>query len=319
MAISKNPFSLYFPTKLGCLNIFIFIDENLFARDEECISRPHSHHTYEIRYNESGYCSQVINGSPLTVQEHEALLVHPGEYHYQPFSETKRTASQYSIRFRIEALPKSAPTYQHTAYRKFLDILEKKRIVFDKKDVFPYLFRSLKNEMLEKEAGYIYNLQLLSTLILTEFIRYTEYPIDAIFPPEDIKYRGLMITKMEQFFSWKYVDNVKIQDLANDIMVSKRQAARILHQLYGMSFSQKMTEVRLQHAAYQLKNTDLKTEDISERCGFNNSSYFYMSFRKKYNMTPSEFRKSQSEVPDPESTESLPPPHFFEGENPDVE
>lgn len=319
MAISKNPFSLYFPIKLGCLNIFIFIDENLFVKDEECLSRPHSHHTYEIRYNENGHCSQVINGTPLKVNEHEVLLVRPGEYHYQTFSENNRTASQYSLRFRIEALSKSAPPYQQTAYRKFLDILQKSRLVHDKKDVFPHLFRNLKNEMLEKETGYIYNLQLLSTLILTEFIRYTGHPIDAIFPPEDIKYRGLMITKMEQFFSWKYVDNVKIQDLADDIMVSKRQAARILHQIYGMSFSQKMTEVRLQHAAYQLKNTDLKTEDISERCGFNNSSYFYMSFRKKYNMTPSEFRNNHNILPDTESEDSLPTQSFFEGEDQNVE
>ncbi len=319
MAISKNPFSLYFPIKLGCLNIFIFIDENLFVKDEECFSRPHSHHTYEIRYNENGHCSPVIDGAPLSVKAHEALLVRPGEYHYQPFSDTNGTTSQYSMRFRIEALPGNAPTYQQTAYRRFLDSLQKSRLVSDKKDVFSYLFRSLKNEMLEKEAGYIYNLQHLSTLILTEFIRYTGLPIDAIFPPEDIKYRGLMITKMEQFFSWRYADNVKIQDLADDIMVSKRQAARILHQIYGMPFSQKMTEVRLQHAAYQLKNTDLKTEEISERCGFNNSSYFYMSFRKKYNMTPSEFRKNQSILPDPESEESLQSPNFFEGEDHNVD
>ena len=315
MAISKNPFSLYFPIKLGCLNIFVFIDENLWAKDEERFSRPHSHHTYEIRYNEKGHCSSVINGAPVSVKEGEVLLVRPGEYHYQPVSDANKTASQYSVRFRIDVLSGNAPTYQQTAYRRFFDSLQKTRVVSDEKDVFSYLFRSLKNEMLEKEPGYIYNLQHLSTLILTEFIRYTGQQIDVIFPPEDIKYRGLMITKMEQFFSWRYADNVKIQDLADDIMVSKRQAARILQQIYGMSFSQKMTEVRLQHAAYQLKNTDLKTEEISERCGFNNSSYFYMSFRKKYDMTPSEFRKNQSIPADAEVAERLPSPSFFEGED----
>lgn len=301
------------------LNIFIFIDENLFAADEECLSHPHSHHTYELRYNENGHCSLVINGAAITVGRNEVLLVNPGEYHYQPLPDTDRTASQYSLRFRIEALPKNAPAYQQNAYQRFLDILQKTRLVRDKKEVFRHLFQSLKTEMLEKETGYIYNLQLLSTLILTEFIRYTGYPIHAIFPPEDIKYRGLMITKLEQFFSWKYVNDVKIQDLADDIMVSKRQAARILHQIYGMSFSQKMTEVRLQHAAYQLKNTDLKTEDISEQCGFNNSSYFYMSFRKKYNMTPSEFRKNQDILPDTGAAEELSVPDALKGENINVE
>lgn len=298
MAISKNPFSLYFPIKLGCLNIYVFIDENLFVENEECISKPHSHHTYEIRYIECGSCTQVINEEPLTVGEDTILLVRPGEYHYQTFGGERFSATQYNLRFRIEALSKSAPPYQQNAYKKFLKILETSRFVKDDKKTVQFLFNNLKCEMMNKQAGYIYNLRLLSTLILTEFIRNTKMPIDSIFPPEDIKYRGLLITKMEQFFSWKYTDDVKIQDLADDIMVSRRQAARILNQIYGMSFSQKLTEVRLQHAAYQLITTDLKIEEISERCGFNNSSYFYMCFRKKYHTTPTDYRKHHPSMTD---------------------
>ena len=298
MAISKNPYSLYFPIKLGCLNIFIYIDENLYATDGECCSHPHSHHTYELRYVEQGCCTQVVNGEPQKIREKELLLVRPGEYHYQSPSNSGGS-SQYSLRFRIEGLSQSAPAYQQQAQKAFLGILQTARTVHDAENAFPFLFRSLKNEILEKNTGYIYNLQLLSTLILTEFIRYTDRNIDSIFPPEDIKYRGLLMTKMEQFFSWKYMNDVKIKDLAEDVMVSERHAARILHQIYGMSFSRKLTEVRLQHAAYQLENTDLKTEEISKACGFNNSSYFYMSFRKQYNMTPSEFRQKHTSEQNP--------------------
>ena len=292
MSISKDPYSLYFPIKLGCLKLFAFIDENLHVEDDECISKPHSHHIYELRYIESGECTQLIDGVTFTAQTHDIILVRPGEYHYQKPVLHRPENSQYSIRFRIDEPTSSVPAYQTRALNTFNEILSSTRCVKDEQDILAYMFKRLEFEISEKSYGYIHNLQLLTTLIMTEFIRYTDISIKAIFPPEDIKYRGLMLTKLEQFFSWKYpVNDIKIQDLANDIKISKRHTARVLQQVYGMTFSKKLTEVRIQHAAFQLINTNLTIEEISKKCGFNNSSYFYMSFKKKHGITPSEFRQ----------------------------
>ena len=292
MSISKNPFSLYFPVKLGCLKLFAFIDENLHVEGGECFSKPHSHHIYELRYIESGECTQLIDGTPFISKAQDLILVKPDEYHYQKGIDPNGQNSQFSIRFQINHFTAATPAHQSRALKKFCEILDSVRCVRDEKNTLAYPFHRMKYEITEKNDGYIQNLQMLTSLIMTEFIRYSGQNIKAIFPPEDVKYRGLMFTKLEQFFSWKHSDNtVKIQDLADDIKLSKRQTARILQQVYGMSFSGKLTEVRVQHAAYQLIHTDLKIEEISKSCGFNNSSYFFMSFKKKHGVTPSEFRK----------------------------
>lgn len=301
MSISKNPFSLYFPVKLGCLKLLAFIDENLHVEDDECLSKPHSHHIYELRYIESGECTQILNGIPLILAEQNVILVKPDEYHYQKNIDPNNQNSQFSIRFQIENTPAVSAPHQSRALKNLREILDSVRFVKDEKNALTYLFHRIEYEITKKPDGYIQNLQFLTSLIITEFIRYSKKNIKAIFPPEDVKYRGLMFTKLEQFFSWKYSDNtIKIQDLANDIKLSKRHTARILQQVYGMSFSGKLNEVRIQQATYQLIYSDLKIEEISKNCGFSNSSYFFMQFKKSHGVTPAIFRqKNNLEVSTP--------------------
>ncbi len=289
MPIRKNPFSLYFPIKLGCLDLFVFLDENLLMENEECVSKPHSHHIYELRFVESGVCQQIINDTVYNARQNSLILIRPNEFHYQKYVEGM-TSKQFGIRFQVAPPTTASPAYQSRAYQTLLQILSEIRCLSDKQETLVALFHRMQYEILKKPVGYIYTLQLLSTLIMTEFIRCSDQNVDPIFPPEDIKYRGLMFTKLEQFFSRKYASNVNIRDLADDIKFSERQTARVLLRVYGMTFSQKLIEIRLQNATYQLTYTDCSIEDIRKKCGFLHSGYFYTSFRKRYGMTPMEYR-----------------------------
>ncbi|MFV0502449.1 MAG: helix-turn-helix domain-containing protein [Lachnospirales bacterium] len=51
-----------------------------------------------------------------------------------------------------------------------------------------------------------------------------------------------------------------------------------------------VNSIRLNYAANLLINTDLKIIDICYDSGFNSLSYFHNEFKKKYNMSPGEYR-----------------------------
>lgn len=59
-----------------------------------------------------------------------------------------------------------------------------------------------------------------------------------------------------------------------------------------MSFNAYLVNYRLELAAKQLAETDLKVIDIMENCGFHNQSYFTRAFHKKYQKTPLMYRKT---------------------------
>ena len=59
----------------------------------------------------------------------------------------------------------------------------------------------------------------------------------------------------------------------------------------GRSFAGYLIEYRLEKAAYALRNSEETILEIAQRVGFDNLSNFNRLFRKKFEMTPSRFRK----------------------------
>ena len=58
----------------------------------------------------------------------------------------------------------------------------------------------------------------------------------------------------------------------------------------GLTSIQYINNYRLEKAAYLLTSTNNSIMDISLEVGFDNLSYFNKLFKKKYNITPKEFR-----------------------------
>ena len=289
MALFQNPFSLEIPVKIGVLDVVFFINENLFVTNAECISYPHNHHDYEMRYVASGTCNQEIENKVYTVSAGELLLVSPFEYHCQTQNSEKSPSSQYNLRFYVEA-PLPENTLRQRAYIGIVNLLNNTRQLYDKESVLLPYFQKLSDEIYNKEVGYVGNLQSLCCLILTELIRLSQHNVAYVFPAVELKYRGYERTTIDEFFRRQYLTDVKIQELANDMKVSVRQVNRIIHRMFGMSFTQKLTEMRLWAAAHQMINTKKPISQISAECGFKNYNTFFVSFQKKYNMSPTKFQ-----------------------------
>ncbi|MBR2344138.1 MAG: AraC family transcriptional regulator [Clostridia bacterium] len=291
MQKTNEPFSFYFPVALGHLGLTVYLDENLHATGEHTPSGPHSHHIFELRYAERGEIFVTVEGDELSLPEGHLLLTHPGEYHYVS-PRTARDSAQYTLRFGLEEPGESASAQKKRAYGAMRDILAAARLTRDGDGIILDTLRAIDREIAKKRSGYVGALQHLAALLLTEFVRLRPSGAEAVFPPDDLKYQGLLLTRLEQFFSWRHSErDVKIDALARDVGLSARHTARILREAYGLSFSEKLAEVRVQRAKYQLESTELSCEKISELVGFANSSYFYMCFKKIEGITPSQYRE----------------------------
>lgn len=65
-----------------------------------------------------------------------------------------------------------------------------------------------------------------------------------------------------------------------------RQTRRFL----GLSPTQYINRIRIQHAAMLLSGTDRMLADVASDCGFENISYFHRLFREQYGTTPRSYR-----------------------------
>jgi transcriptional regulator GlxA family with amidase domain len=61
-----------------------------------------------------------------------------------------------------------------------------------------------------------------------------------------------------------------------------------------MSIKEFIVDIRLKRAAQLLKDSDLTVAEVSDRTGFANPKYFSVCFKRRWNLSPSEFKKQEN-------------------------
>lgn len=88
-----------------------------------------------------------------------------------------------------------------------------------------------------------------------------------------------------------YQTKISEQELAEALNVSYRSMARKFKAETGLTVSEKLAEIRLNHAKRSLLSTRLPLYDIAVSCGYDNEFYFSKKFKQKEKLTPSEYRR----------------------------
>jgi AraC-like DNA-binding protein len=87
---------------------------------------------------------------------------------------------------------------------------------------------------------------------------------------------------------------LSLDDLANLTNNSLTSFKRKFKEIYNDSPANYIKNTRLKKATELLKLSDKSVADISYECAFNDQAHFSNSFKRKYNLTPSEYRLAQS-------------------------
>jgi len=66
----------------------------------------------------------------------------------------------------------------------------------------------------------------------------------------------------------------------------------------GLSPTQYVNRIRIQHAAMMLSGTEHAIAVVAQDCGFENLSYFHRLFREQYGTTPRGYRQRHAKAPD---------------------
>jgi AraC-like DNA-binding protein len=96
--------------------------------------------------------------------------------------------------------------------------------------------------------------------------------------------------------SAKDLVNIPVEALARKFSCSRRQLNRVFHERFGYSVSALRMEMRMQKAASLLRSPRAKVINVAEDCGFNHLGLFNVCFKKRFKMTPSEWRKNCSSI-----------------------
>ncbi|MGH7969715.1 MAG: helix-turn-helix domain-containing protein [Limisphaerales bacterium] len=92
--------------------------------------------------------------------------------------------------------------------------------------------------------------------------------------------------------------DLSFQDLVEEMRCTPRHLSRIFHEVVGMSFREKQAQVRLIRAQELLATTESKVLDVALESGYQSLSLFNLMFKKRFGLTPGEWRTQQRARPD---------------------
>jgi AraC-like DNA-binding protein len=101
---------------------------------------------------------------------------------------------------------------------------------------------------------------------------------------------GYRVQSMLGYIYKNYGKEIQLEDIAAAANISQSEALRCFHALLHTTPIKYLVDYRLKAAAEKLKTEHIRISAAAEACGFRNASYFCRAFRKKYGLSPAQFR-----------------------------
>ncbi len=94
-----------------------------------------------------------------------------------------------------------------------------------------------------------------------------------------------------EYINAHYAEQLSLEQVAAQVYLNPDYFSRAFKTETGQTFVNYLTDIRLQHSVRLLENTALRVQAIAQQVGYYNASYFSTTFKKKYGMSPYDYRR----------------------------
>lgn len=252
----------------------------------------HRHDFVEIMYVCKGSVTHVVGDRTIPVRAGELLFLGSNTRHEILPAGKDDVAVNFLIR----------PAFFHTAF----DMMDEQNILsdfiiaslagdgtadeflhFSVADVLPVqnLVENLLYSLCYAEEGSEKINELTMGLLFLRLMRVTARAVTGGGPPRTLALRAL------GYIDKSYL-SATLRQFAERNGVPDYTASRVIKAQLGASFQQLLQEKRFSVAQRLLRTTRLPVTEIIALVGYENTSYFHRAFRKKYGMSPQQYRRS---------------------------
>lgn len=289
--MSKNASFIEIQITIGNVVVYLSFSDSMLKQGHHCIIAPHSHSYFELRYITEGTGNYSTENNAITTQKGDIIIVPPHKAHHQSRKNVSSVLNQYCIGLRIKQPRENASSKQIKQYNDVFNFFYSVGTAVDSElKLLPY-FEEISKELAQKKIGYAEKCQATATSFFIDLMRILHYEDKSnIFERIRNIDNSYWETEMEIFFNTQFRKDVTLQDFANALSLSRRQASRLMRQKYGVSFLENLSKTRIQDAKLMLEDTGKSIPEIWSLCGFKNYRSFLSYFHKYTGMSPSEYR-----------------------------
>lgn len=258
-----------------------------------CYYPCHKHNYIELMYVYAGSMTHYINNQTITIHEGELLLLNQNIKHSIDYCDENDIIFNFIIRPEFLKFLSTMLETDNDVSRFIFDALysydnDGEYLVFkvQKHQQVKSYIESIIINLYEPSLHHDLELKLLVGLLLTELMNH----------PESIKsytgdsYDKILGSRILKYISLHYKDG-SLDELSKEFHQPDYKICKLIKKQTGYTFTFLLQEEKLKEAEHLLLTTQMSMNDIIAEIGYENISYFYRIFKKKYQMTPQKYRQ----------------------------
>ena len=243
----------------------------------------HYHQNLDMLYVLSGSVDVVIDDKEYHLKEEDMILINSNKRH-----KFENSGDLLAIRFAIDYYLLSQ-TVGTTQMLFLCNSAVDKNSAYDKlrhqiKEIIRYYYTEGNGDKCYLQALYY---QMLHVLIANFMVKTEEAKV--LFDHNSDKER---ISEIQSYIQGHYQSPISLNDLAEQMFLTPAYLSKYIKKKFGMTFIDYLNNIRLFHAVDELVYTNKSLTHIAMDNGFCTSAALNKSFKKVFNMSPGEYRKS---------------------------
>ena len=250
----------------------------------------HDHNYFELYLVIRGFCRYTIQDSTYDLHDGDFILIPPHTFHSTryPTGSCRRSIvffNRSDIGSYILDQCSDQPDYFSFAHAFHLREESRGKV------------HSLYTRMAAEEKSPDEHTPALQELYLQELLILLLRGSDILNgSTKEVQTADRQILLAARYINSNYMNPITASDIAAAAGFSPNYLSRKFRQEVGIGVHEYLVTTRLQHAAGELLSTTDSITDIALRCGFSDSNYFKDAFKKKYGMTPRDYRNSDKSL-----------------------
>lgn len=105
------------------------------------------------------------------------------------------------------------------------------------------------------------------------------------------------IAKAIQIIKEEYHSDLSLKDLSERVFLSESYLSDMFKRHAGKSFSEYLSDYRIEQAAHLLRRPELKIREVAAMVGYRNPNYFCRVFKRRMHLSAGDYRQGQIEKP----------------------
>ena len=262
----------------------------------------HAHEFMQIWYVDRGRCQHFVEDQVYSLDVGDCFMIPPNLEHktFLP-PDSSVICCDFALDTVLNCGDAQENSYSELSMMKVLCFLQESQSqlpCFRFQQKTRRRVEQLMHELLEEyEQGSAYYQEVLRIKIrelILLFMREFEsspnnFRADQIYE----KYKALM-TDAIRYIDANYSENLTLGDVCKHFAISKTYFCHLFKLITGKTFTEYLTECRVQAAMSLLEDHSQSITEISDKLGFSNTSYFSKIFKKYTGRLPKEYRKERS-------------------------